>query len=112
MTEEFAPLLQLRRKAAVKTFEVDIKKATNHLKGAVAVCRPRFDEWRVVFTVEVDDDIITPELALTILEDSGKRSGIGSFRVSKGGYYGQFSVTSWQELSNVKVRKAAKKATK
>lgn len=100
-TSEFASLTDKKNKP-LKKFEVDIQKATNHLKGAVAVCRPRFDRWKTKFTVMIDDDIIEPAMALTILEDAGTRSGIGSFRVSKGGYYGQFSVTSWQEIKNKK----------
>lgn len=80
-------------------FEVDIRKATNHLAGAVVVCRPRFDEWKVNFTIEIDDSLIAPEVAQDILEDSGKRAGIGSFRVAKSGFYGQFSVTKFIPIS-------------
>src|ERR1700690_1022391 len=95
--EQFA-ILKDHKGKELKDFEVDIRKATNHQAGAVAVCRPRFDEWKCNFTIEIDDTLIAPEIALEILEDSGKRSGIGSFRVSKNGYFGQFSVTSWQPL--------------
>lgn len=82
----------------ITSFEVDIKKATNHQKGAVAVCRPRFDRWQTKFTATIDDGLISPSTVLEMLNDSGKRSGIGSFRVSKGGYYGQFSVIKFEEL--------------
>lgn len=82
----------------ITKFEVDIRKATNHQKGAVAVCRPRFDRWHTEFEVMVDDSIMSTDTAQEILQDAGKRSGIGSFRVSKGGYFGQFRVTSWNEL--------------
>jgi hypothetical protein len=73
-------------------FEVDIRKATNHQKGAVAVCRPRFDRWQAEFEVSIDTDLISEKTALDILNDSGKRAGIGSFRVQRGGYFGQFQV--------------------
>lgn len=82
----------------IKNFEVDIRKATNHLKGAVAVCRPRFDKWKVKLSVELNDDIISEETAQKILEDSGRRVGIGSFRVSKGGYFGQFQIKNWKKI--------------
>lgn len=82
----------------LKSFEVDVRKATNHQAGAVIVCRPRFDEWKCKFSVAVDDSLLDPSLALQILEDAGTRSGIGSFRVSKSGYFGQFSVTSFQPI--------------
>lgn len=92
-TENMAPLSWKGK--PLKTFEVDIQKATNHQKGAVAVCRPRFDEWEVTFEVVINSDLLNPEIALTILNDAGLRSGIGSYRVSNGGYFGQFVVTEW-----------------
>lgn len=96
---EFATLLCFKNKP-LKDFEVDVRKATNHQKGAVAVCRPRFDEWKFKTIIAIDDGLLSTETALEILNDAGKRSGIGSFRVSKGGYFGQFSVTSFQELKD------------
>jgi hypothetical protein len=88
----------------LKNFEVDIKKATNHKAGAVCVCRPRFDRWRTTFQIQIDDSILSQETALQILEDSGRRAGIGSFRVAKGGYYGQFQVVSWKEIKGKNVK--------
>lgn len=85
----------------MKTWEVDIKKGTNHQAGAVAICRPRFDNWYSEFDVYVDDSIIEPEIAHQILEDAGRRAGIGSFRVNKGGYYGQFEIILWKDISKV-----------
>ena len=96
---EFTQLIDENEKA-IDSFEVDIKKAINHQKGAVAVCRPRFDVWNVKFTATVDTDLISQETVLDILNDAGKRSGIGSFRVQKGGYYGQFQVTEFNELKD------------
>lgn len=82
----------------IDSFEVDIRKATNHKVGAVAVCRPRFDRWKTRFVVSIDTDLISEATALSILQDSGKRSGIGSFRVSKGGSFGRFSVTEFKPI--------------
>lgn len=84
---------------ALKSFEVDVRKATNHQKGAVAVCRPRFDKWNAKFRLMIDDSIISVSVAQEMLTDAGKRSGIGSYRVSKGGYFGQFRITEWTELN-------------
>lgn len=95
--QEFVTLTNEKGKA-LKNFEVDIKKATNHLRGAVAVCRPRFDRWEAEFDVQIDDELISPETANHILTESGRRVGVGSFRVSKGGFYGQFLVEEWKEL--------------
>ncbi len=95
--DELAVLIDDKGKA-LTDFEVDIQKATNHLKGAIAVVRPRFDKWGCKFQVQINDSILSPEIALQILEDSGRRVGIGSFRVAKGGFYGQFEIRSWKEV--------------
>jgi hypothetical protein len=84
----------------ITRWEVDIRKATNHKAGAVAVCRPRFEKWGVEFTATIATDLITPETALAILQDAGRRAGIGSFRVAKGGYFGQFAVTHFEEIKD------------
>ena len=81
-------------------FEVDIRKATNHKAGAVAVCRPRFDKWGCQFQISINTDLLPADTALQILNDAGQRSGIGSFRVSKGGYFGQFSVTHFEPATD------------
>lgn len=95
---EFEPLLY-DSGLPIKDFEVDIRKGTNHQKGAIAICRPRFDKWNLEMTVQVDTDLVSPEMVFEILNDAGKRSGIGSFRVSKGGYFGQFQATEFKELT-------------
>lgn len=97
--EEFATLT-LKSGKDIKDFEVDVRKATNHQKGAVAVCRPRFDEWKLKTTISIDDDLLSPDVALDILNDAGRRSGIGSFRISKGGYFGSFGVTKFEEIKD------------
>lgn len=83
----------------LKNFEVDIRKATNHQKGAIAVCRPRFDRWATEFSVELDNELLSEETAQKMLSDAGRRAGIGSFRVSKKGYFGQFMITKWKKIS-------------
>jgi len=91
-------ILRNHKNEKLKDYEVDIRKATNHQKGAVAVCRPRFDEWQVSFDVAIDDTIVNPDKCLEILNDAGRRAGMGSFRVARGGYHGQFVVTEFKKL--------------
>jgi len=82
----------------LKDYEVDIRKATNHTKGAIAVCRPRFDSWEFETELQVDSELISGDTVHAMLNDAGKRSGIGSFRVSKGGMFGQFLVEEFREI--------------
>jgi len=95
--QDFAVMLN-ENNQPVEYFEVDVRKATNHQKGAIAVCRPRFDKWKARFKLNIDDSIVTMAISQEMLEDAGKRAGIGSYRVAKGGYFGQFRVTEWKEL--------------
>lgn len=91
------PLLDLKDEP-ITAFEVDVRKGTNHQRGAIAICRPRFDVWKVSFEATISDDLVSPQTMQAILEDAGRRSGMGSFRVEKGGIFGQFRVTKFQEL--------------
>lgn len=95
---EAAVLVNPETGEKLSSYEVDIRKATNHKAGAVAVCRPRFDRWGCEFEVTINDDLLPPDTALQILNDAGLRSGIGSFRVSNGGFFGQFSVTNFEPV--------------
>jgi hypothetical protein len=103
--EEYAQLLN-EDGSPITNFEVDIRKATNHQKGAIAVCRPRFDKWYLDLVIVIDEELVNEDTVLAILNDAGKRSGIGSFRVAKGGYFGQFVVTEFQKLEE-ELRQAA-----
>lgn len=84
---------------SIKEFEVDIRKGTNHQKGAIAICRPRFDKWKLSFEATIDDTIVSEDTVQQMLEDSGRRSGIGSFRVSRGGFFGQFRVSEFKVVT-------------
>lgn len=82
-------------------FEVDIQIGNNRNAGkscAVAIIRPRFDNWRASGTIKIDTDMLSQEKALEMMQDAGRRSGIGSYRVANGGHYGQFQVIDWREL--------------
>lgn len=94
---EYEKLLDNKGKV-LKNFEVDVRPAVNHQKGAIVVCRPRFDEWNVEMTVSIDDELISQETTLHILNDAGRRCGIGSYRVSKGGPFGKFQVVEFIEV--------------
>ncbi len=96
---EFIDLLDENEKI-IKDFEVDIRQARNHQKGAVAVCRPRFDRWKINLVLVVDDSIVPIQILKDMLDDSGKRAGIGSFRVQNSGYFGQYTVTEFSELKD------------
>lgn len=63
-------ILTDHKNKAITHFEVDVRKGTNHQKGAVAVCRPRFDEWKINFEATISDELASPETIHLILQDA------------------------------------------
>lgn len=70
-------------------------------KARVIANRPRFDRWSCVFRIRVVDPVFLnpanegPEIIQSILENAGKRGGIGDFRP----LFGQFTVSRIEEVS-------------
>lgn len=54
--------------------------------------RPRFERWRLNFTINVDESIVNSEDFLSALNYAGSLVGICDYRPEKGGKYGRFEV--------------------
>lgn len=63
--------------------------------GRILAHRPMFDDWRLSFEVVLDETILGPKLFRQVVDDAGKRIGLGDFRPATKGPYGRFGVTSW-----------------
>ena len=88
-----------------KEFEVDSRSVVIPATGGRIMChRPRLDSWGCDFTLEVDDDMFHPDFVREIVEDAGRKVGLGDFRPARKGPFGKFAITGW------KVQKAGKKA--
>lgn len=89
------------------TFNENIKIADCKINGMGVVVnkarimryRPEIPKWSATFHVLVDDTLLTTEEVKEMLSDAGRRAGIGDYRISKGGPYGTFEVTEFQELN-------------
>jgi hypothetical protein len=89
----------------VPKWEVDSRSVVIPSTGGRIMChRPRVDQWRLSFTLEVDTSMFTVPLVRQLLDDAGKRIGLGDFRPARKGPFGRFVVVRWE------VEKAAKKA--
>ena len=66
-------------------------------KGRILAHRPIFDDWEVEFTVELDTTIMGAQLLRKIVDDAGKRIGLGELRPARKGPYGRFVVVRWEE---------------
>lgn len=64
--------------------------------GRIMAHRPRFDEWRVSFTLEVDETMFSESIARDLLDLAGKRIGVGDFRPERKGPFGRFRVDLWK----------------
>lgn len=64
--------------------------------GRVMAHRPRVDAWRVSFTLEVDTSMFSVSLVRQLVDDAGKRIGLGDFRPARKGPFGRFVVVGWE----------------
>jgi hypothetical protein len=63
--------------------------------GRILCHRPMFNDWSLEFTLSVDDQFINLNLMRQIVDDAGRRVGLGDFRPDRKGPFGKFVVTSW-----------------
>lgn len=81
-------------------WEADMRRAVNGAKkAAICALRPRFDRWLLRGSLLVDPMTLPIDLVHTVLEDAGRRVGIGSFRAELGGPFGRFRITKFAEQS-------------
>lgn len=78
-------------------------------KGRILTHRPLFDDWKLAFTVALDKDLLAVSLLRKIVDDAGKRVGLGDYRPARKGPYGRFNVTKWNvvEVPLEEVQKVA-----
>lgn len=90
----------LNGEGPAKTFEVDSRPVTiPSTKGRIMRHRPRWDVWGATFEIELDADVLSPEMAHQLLNEAGQSIGIGDFRPEKRGPFGRFRVVSFEEVT-------------
>lgn len=78
-------------------WEVDSRSVVIPSTGGRIMChRPRVDAWRISFTLEVDTGMFSLPLVRQLLDDAGKRIGLGDFRPARKGPFGRFVVVGWE----------------
>lgn len=96
--EEAIPIRNGNGKSFAKDFEVDSRPVTiPATKGRIMRHRPRFDDWSAKFALEIDDELLSGETIHQLLEEGGRRIGIGDYRPERGGPFGRFQVIEWKE---------------
>ena len=80
----------------IRDFEVDARPVViPSTKGRIMAYRPKIETWRATFPMEVDTTIIGVDDAHQLLEDAGRRQGVGDFRPEKKGPFGRFKIIRW-----------------
>jgi len=80
-------------------FEVDSRPVViPATKGRVMRHRPRLDQWAAEFTLEVDEEMLDGSFVQQLLQEGGRKLGLGDFRPEKGGPFGRFQVTLWKRV--------------
>jgi len=92
-------------------WEVDSRSIVNPSTRGRSMChRPRFDAWKISFTLIVDDRMFNEQIVRQLVDDAGTKIGLGDFRPSRKGPFGRFLVSHWKmtndSLSTLKERSA------
>jgi len=88
-------------------WEVDSRSVVNPSTGGRMMChRPRFDAWKIGFTLVVDPSMFDEAIVRRLVDDMGSKIGLGDFRPARKGPFGRFLVVSWKRMSEPKVKAA------
>lgn len=93
----------------VTEWEVDSRSVVIPSTGGRIMChRPRVDQWWTRFTLDIDTTMFTPSLVRAVIDDAGKKIGLGDYRPARKGPFGRFVVSKWHEVKEAaELKKAA-----
>lgn len=95
--DELVCLLTDEQGAPLTAWEVDSRSVViPSTGGRIMAHRPRVDAWRCSFTLDVDTSMFAPNLIRAVVDDAGKKIGLGDFRPSRKGPFGRFVVVGWE----------------
>jgi len=81
----------------ITEWEVDSRSVVIPSTGGRIMChRPRIDVWNAAFTLDVDATMFSPALVRSVVDDAGKKIGLGDFRPARKGPFGRFVVSHWE----------------
>lgn len=67
-------------------------------KGRIVRHRPKVENWKIKFTLEWDDELLSEEKVREIVNNMGKRVGLLDFRPEKKGPFGRCEVSKWENI--------------
>jgi hypothetical protein len=79
--------------------QIDKRSAVNkNIKARIIVIRPKWSKWEVGFNMLFDNDTITKETIMQLVNDTGSYVGIGSYRPTNNGYFGRFKLKEIEKI--------------
>jgi len=66
--------------------------------GRIVIDRPMLKDWELAFDIEYDEEEVPLEVLKDVLENAGRRVGIGDWRPAKKGKFGKFLITEFKEV--------------
>ena len=63
--------------------------------GRILAHRPCFNDWKLTFTMQLDESVIAEPLLRELVDAAGNRIGLGDFRPDCKGPFGKFVVDHW-----------------
>lgn len=80
-------------------WETDSRSVVIPSTGGRIMChRPRFDEWKLSLTLDIDETLFGETVVRELVDLAGSRIGIGDFRPARRGPFGRFRVDSWKKV--------------
>ncbi len=87
-----------------KEWEVDSRSIVNPATKGRRMChRPRIDKWSFSFTLDIDTTFFSPKLIRQVVDDAGKKIGLGDYRPERKGPFGKFVVKGWEEIEELAI---------
>lgn len=84
-----------------KKWECDSRSVVIPSTGGRIMChRPRLDEWQTTFTLNVDESMFAPTFVRLLVDDAGKKVGLGDYRPQRKGPFGRFVVSNWSPIKD------------
>lgn len=89
-------------------WEVDMRRGVNpNGNEAVAVVRPRFDQWTMTFHLVINEDQVPEAKIRELIDIAGRSIGLGDFRPARKGTFGRFKIVTWKRVANEETAIAA-----
>lgn len=89
--DELTVLVNPKTGEPLKEYKIDTRRAIIQRQGILR-SRPRFEKWGGILSLQIDEDITTPEQVEENLNIAGQVIGVGDFRIEKRGMFGKFKV--------------------